>query len=128
MISKNALDTSKEYASDDLYASANVPTTPVFATQLWKVTGGVWSTLGSDTSIYAGDSYIYNIDETTSAFGTALYVEDGVQKTFMKFGSTSEWFPIFSTTDGDSTSFQSVAMWTLAKNQRCPTPFLVWGA
>jgi len=128
LISKNALDESDEYVSDDFYMSANVPNTPVFATQMYKRTASTWTLLASDTTIYAGDSYVYHIDETTPAFGTALYVEDGIQKTFMKFGSTSEWFPIFSTTDGDSTSFQSVAMWTLAKNQRVPTPFLVWGA
>jgi len=121
LISKNALDTSNEWVSDDFYMIANIPNSPHFATHTYKRTAGTWTLLSSDASIYG------NVGVTTPAFGTAMYVEDGVQKTFLKFGANSEWFPLFSTTDGDSTSFQSIAIWTLAKNQRVPTPFLVWG-
>ena len=118
LISKNALDNTNSAVSNDFYMTNQTSTT-----QLHKRTGGSWTQLGaSDATIYTA------IIVSTPAFGTALYVEDGTQKMFMKFGSTSEWFPILSASDGDSTSFQSVAIWTSAKNMRCTTPFLVWGA
>jgi hypothetical protein len=117
LISKEALDSSNSAVSNDFYMTNQTSTT-----QLHKRTGGSWTTLGTDATIYTA------IIVSTPAFGTALYVEDGTQKMFMKFGSTSEWFPILSATDGDSTSFQSVAIWTSALNMRCTTPFMVWGA
>ena len=118
LISEDALDNTNTVASDEQYMTNQTATT-----QLHKRTGGSWTQLGaSDTTIYTASTV------STPAFGTALYVEDGTQKMFMKFGSTSEWFPVLSASDGDLTSFQAVAIQSGGLNMRCTTPFLVWGA
>jgi hypothetical protein len=116
-ISEDALDVTNPAASDEEYISNQAPA----GTYMYKRTGAVWTALGTDTTIHqiALDS--------SAGYGTALYVENGTQKMFMKFGSTSEWFPIFSTSDGDLASFQAVAISSGGLNARCPTPFLVWG-
>ena len=115
LISEDALDNTNSVASDEHYMTNQTSTT-----QLHKRTGGSYTTLGTDATIYTASIV------STPAFGTALYVEDGTQKMFMRFGS--EWFPVLSASDGDLTSFQAVAIQSGGKNMRCTTPFLVWGA
>jgi hypothetical protein len=68
-------------------------------------------------------------------YGMAVYAEDGnpgVQKGWIKFGSTSQWFQLFSGIEGDLTSgFQTVGVTTgyaTGNVGRMIAPFYVWGA
>jgi hypothetical protein len=115
-ISEDALDVTNPVASDEQYM-----TNQGASTYMYKRTGAAWTALGTDSTIHTAAV------DTAPGFGSALYVEDGTQKMFMKFGSTSEWFPVFDTSDGDLKSFQGVAIYSGGLNMRCTTPFLVWG-
>jgi len=122
LVSADVLDTSNLYVGQDIYIAGNEPAAPAYRSQITRRVGGTFTELGADSTIF-GDSLA-----SSHGFGWALYVTDSVQKYFLKFGSTSEWLPIFSETDGSTTSFKSVAFQTLAKNQRATTPFAIWGA
>jgi len=123
-ICKELADNSNEYIGQDSYFGANSPASP--ASEIWKRVGGTFTTMASDATIFGGKTAFPVVSDP--AYGWALYVTDSVQKYFLKFGSTGNWMPIFSETDANTTSFKSVALWTLAKNQRITSPFTVWGA
>jgi hypothetical protein len=125
---KTTLDTSKANAGDDIYQSANVPSIPKIV--MYKQVATTWTEMANDASIYAGTTTFpvpYN-----PAYGWAMYTSYtggvGSQRMFLKFGSTSEWIPVLTTADTAIQEFKSVALWTLAKNERAITPFSIWGA
>ena len=98
--------------------------------RLQKRIGGTYTNLGTDTTIYP-----YKDAPTAPAYGLALYAESGdpgVQKGWIQFGSTSEWFELYSATDGALTSgFQTVGIemgYNAGNVGRMITPFYVWGA
>jgi len=89
-------------------------------------TASGYLTLGTDTTIYNA------MKETDFVFGIATYLEDDVQKGFLKFGSTSQWFQVLSAADGVLTagwqSFKFSGGFQSASVFRQITPFYVWGA
>jgi len=93
---------------------------------IWKYDGGV--------SSVAADSSIYSLQTAVSPItGIAFYVEDDVQKLYLKKGSTSQWIQVLSATDTtfSGTPFKSFAQmyaaWSDAKTTRIVTPVMVWG-
>jgi len=125
---KVAVDSADVYSGDDLYVGINSPA-PTSSEMLYKVTSTTWTSLASDATIWAGLTPVPTAYDPP--YGMALYTSytggAGSQKLFIRMGP-SQWIPLFSTTDTDTQEFQSVALWTLARNQRCITPFYVWGA
>ena len=100
-------------------------------------TASPWSTLASDTSIYPLVRWVSAADSKKApAYGIAMYFEEDVQKQFLKFGTTSQWFQVLSTTDDTSASFGTVNYQTAMVSTgyhstdtgRMITPFYVWGA
>ena len=90
--------------------------------------GAAYTQIGIDSTICSND------DVFAPAYGLAMYLEKGnpgVQKIFMKDGSTSQWFQLFSTTDGNfTTGFQSFGIATGYQSGnvgRMISPLYVWG-
>ena len=110
----------------DNHYSAGVRQYSAQGATIWKYDGGA-SAVGSDTSI---NSYQ---QETSPITGIALYVEDDVQKLYLKKGSTSQWIQILSTTDNTFSGppFRSYAQMYAAyhsgRTTRIVTPVMVWG-
>ena len=96
--------------------------------ELQSRVGATAATVGSDLTICVDD------DPFSHAYGLALNCKKGnpgVQKCYVKYGSTSQWFRWFSATDGNfTTGFQSFGILTgyYAGNVgRMISPFYVWG-
>ena len=93
---------------------------------IWKYDGGN-AAVGADTSINTYQQ------ATSPITGIALYVEDAVQKLYLKKGSESQWIQILSTTDNtfSGTPFRSYAQmyaaYAASKTTRIVTPVMVWG-
>ena len=94
---------------------------------------GIWRKDGSAT-VLSTDSTINTYQEATSPItGIAFYVEDDVQKLYLKKGSTSQWILVVSLTDStfSGTPFKSFAQMYAAvldaKTTRMVTPVMVWG-
>ena len=125
---KVAVDSADAYSGDDLYVAVNSPAGS--NSYIYKVTSTSWTELGADATIWSGTSATPLPSDRV--YGWALYTSYiggvGSQRLFLKAGATSQWFQILSTADTDTQEFQSVVLWTLAKNQRSITPFYVWGA
>ena len=119
---KAALDAATNYPAD-AYGAVNSPAS--VGSSLYKITATVWTSIGLDMTMYSPTVI------TGAPYGYALYTSytggAGSQRMFLKMGA-AEWVQMFSTSDGDTQEFQSVTLWTLAKNQRAITPFTVWGA
>lgn len=119
---KAVLDAATNYPAD-AYGAVNSPAS--VGSSLYKITATVWTSIGLDMTMYSPTVI------TGAPYGYALYTSytggAGSQRMFLKMGS-AEWVQMFSTSDGDTQEFQSVTLWTLAKNQRAITPFTVWGA
>jgi len=124
IVCKELADSAKAYIGDDIYMSANSPASNPDVSQMWKEVGGVYTVMGSDATICREAGPLVS----SSTYGSAIYVTDSVQKYWVKYGSTGNWMPIFSETDANITSFKSVGLWSRASDQRCTTPFTVWGA
>jgi len=97
--------------------------------RLQKRVGGSYTTYGTDTTIYP------EIAAYSPAYALAVYAEvgdPGVQTGWIKFGSTSQWFQLFSGIEGDlTTGFQTVGVgvgYTGGNVGRMISPFYVWGA
>jgi len=114
----------------DAYTFWNYPYGGYDKMRLYKRVGVTWTFIAEDTTICGGDDVPYS-----HAYGLAIYCEKGnpgVQKCFMKDGSTSQWIQIWSTADGAfETGFQSFSI-TTGYNQtnvgRMISPFYVWGS
>jgi hypothetical protein len=104
--------------------------------RIYKNVGGSWSTLSDDTSIYPTCRGTGAASATAPVYGAAMYFEEDVQKLFLKFGTTSQWFQVLSTTDDTSASFGTVDYQTVVVSTgyfstdtgRMISPFYVWGA
>ena len=62
-------------------------------------------------------------------FGLGMYLEVGVQKTFVKSG-TSNWVQIFSTTNTDNgqNGYKSIGFYNFAgATKRVVAPVMAWG-
>ena len=110
----------------DHHYSAGVRQYSAEGATIWKYDGGN-AAVGADTTINAYQQ------EDSPITGIALYIEDDVQKLFLKKGSTSHWIQILSTTDNtfSGTPFRSYAQVYAAyfanKTTRIVTPVMVWG-
>ena len=110
----------------DHHYSAGVRQYSAEGATIWKYDGGN-AAVGADTTINAYQQ------EDSPITGIALYIEDDVQKLFLKKGSTSQWIQILSTTDNtfSGTPFRSYAQVYAAyfanKTTRIVTPVMVWG-
>ena len=114
----------------DSYVLWNYPYGAHDKMRSYKRVGTTYTHLSTDATICGGNDVPYS-----HAYGLAMYCEKGnpgVQKYFMKDGSTSQWFQIFSTADGAfETGFQSVGVdtsWGSGDVGRMIAPFYVWGA
>ena len=112
----------------DIYRWQNYAYSSTTACWLYKLVGASGTKIGEDLTICVND------DLYSHAYGLALYCEKGnpgVQKCFMRDGSTSQWIQILSTTDGAfTTGFQSIGILTGAASGqvgRMISPFYVWG-
>ena len=81
---------------------------------------------GNGSSV-ASQSTIYQHKNSAHSeiWGLGLYVEENVQKCFIRSGS-SQWIETISATDGDYTSFYNVAVRGYSTKKRVITPFNVW--
>ena len=130
MVSENDYSGSQvgQYVQDS-YNFLNYPYGGWHEVRLHKRVLTSYHQIAYDSSICA------NAVPYSHAYGLAMYCEKGnpgVQKCFMKDGSTSQWFQVLSTTDGAfTTGFQSVGIDTghmVDDVGRVITPFYVWGA
>ena len=94
----------------------------------------IWARDGSD-SVVGADTTILTFQTASSPVtGVAFYVEDDVQKLYLKKGSGSQWILVLSTTDTtfSGTPFKSFgyiyAAYSSGKTCRMITPVMVWGA
>jgi hypothetical protein len=113
---------------EDMYRLQNYTYSTTTAYWLYKRVGTSYTKIGEDLTICVND------DPYSHVYGLAFYCEKGnpgVQKCFMKDGTTSQWIQILSTTDGAfTTGFQSVGILTGAASGqvgRMIAPFYVWG-
>ena len=111
----------------DNHYSAGVRQYGAAGSTIWKYDGGV-TYVGADTSINSLQT------EVSPITGIAFYVEDDVQKLYLKKSSESQWIQILSTTDNtfSGTPFKSYAQMYAAyfasRTTRIVTPVMVWGA
>jgi len=126
----STLDDSNSLSGVDVYWGANVEALTPPKTLIYKRVGATVTEMATDATLYSGTTTAPAPSDP--AYGWAFYTSyvgsAGLQRMFMKMGSTSNWIPVMETTDTEIQDFQSVAFWTLAKNQRCTTPFAIWGA
>ena len=94
------------------------------ATELYKTTGDTptWTELGSDTSIGNATTI------TTNVVGMAIYADGTNVKTFIKWGSTSQWIPLQSVADSTFTNFDQVYLKFFGQNARFITPVYCWAS
>tara|TARA_Y100001949_G_C15969200_1_gene323055 strand:- start:871 stop:1437 length:567 start_codon:yes stop_codon:yes gene_type:complete len=93
-------------------------------TELYKTTGSgpTWTALGVDSTIgNATTAY-------TNAVGMAIYADGTDVKTFIKWGSTSQWIPLQSVSDDAHTNFDQVYLKFFGQSARFITPVMCWGA
>jgi len=82
---------------------------------------------GGLTAIQTDDTIYQNDVVTSAVWGIALYVEDDIQKVFIKSG-TANWLQVLADTDPDHDSFQSFYLRHYGESARFITPIMVWGA
>lgn len=114
---ENAYDTSGEI--DDGYW---LGTEGQSGTLGYKRVSTTWSALGS----HDGTCYQRNYP-IIPAWGYASYVEEDIQKFFIK-SSEGQWVQILGYTDDAFSSFKSMAIRVNVGGARYITPFRVWGA
>ena len=90
-------------------------------TELGKYTAGGYGELETEAAIRQDDA------ATVPVWGIALYVEDDIQKVFVKSG-TANWLQVLADTDEDHDSFQSFFLWHDGTSARYITPMMVWGS
>ena len=94
------------------------------ATELYKTTGAspTWTELASDSTIANATTV------TTNVVGMAIYADGTNVKTFIKWGSTSQWIPLQSVSDSTFTNFDQVYLKFFGQNARFITSVMCWGA
>jgi hypothetical protein len=85
------------------------------------VTDGTYTAVQTDDTIYQNDVV------TTAVWGIALYVEDDIQKVFIKSG-TANWLQVLADTDPDHDSFQSFYLRHYGESARFVSPIYCWGS
>tara|TARA_Y100000310_G_scaffold128758_1_gene127946 strand:- start:538 stop:1191 length:654 start_codon:yes stop_codon:yes gene_type:complete len=93
--------------------------------------GNLYSNNGTTTSNFATDATITMNDNTVTnpIFGLGMYLEVGVQKTFVKSGSEN-WAQVLSTTNTDNgqNGYKSIGFYNYAGGKkRVVAPVMAWG-
>ena len=93
-------------------------------TELYKTTGAgpSWTALGADSTI--GNETAVD----TNVVGMAIYADGTDVKTFIKWGSASQWIPLQSVSDNAHTNYDQVYLKFWGQYARFITPVMCWGA
>ena len=104
----------------DVYQFVTYDTT----TELYKTTGAspTWTALSQDTTI--GNKTTTD----TNVVGMAIYADGTNVKTFIKWGSTSQWIPLQSVADSSHTNYDQVYLKFFGQNARFITPVYCWAS